>query len=100
MVIPLPPSPPPPPPPQTLVLPPNTLSLSFWVLLVEGIVLFGLAVFAYTLTFRLLLSEWSSLSWREKAVNAVFFTFVALLILLAFVGFAIALSKGASVIWK
>lgn len=98
MGIPLPPSPPP--PPQILVLPPKTLPLSFWVLLVEGIVLFSLAVFAYTLTFRLLLSEWSSLSWREKAVNVVFFSFVALLILLAFVGFVIALSKEATFIWR
>jgi uncharacterized membrane protein YcjF (UPF0283 family) len=101
MGVPLPPSPPlPPPPPEIGGLPPKTLPLSFWVLLVEGIVLFGLAVFAYTLTFRLLLGEWSSLSWREKAVNAVLFAFVALLILLAFVGFVIALSKEANAIWK
>jgi len=98
MGVPLPPSPPP--PPQVLVLPPKTLSLSFWVLLAEGVVLFGLAVFAFTLTFRLLLSEWGSLSWREKVVNAAFFAFVALLILLAFVGFVIALSKEASVVWR
>jgi succinate dehydrogenase/fumarate reductase cytochrome b subunit len=98
MGVPLPPSPPP--PPQVLVPPPKTLSLSFWVLLVEGVVLFGLAVFAYTLTFRLLLSEWGSLSRREKIVNAAFFVSVALLVLLAFVGFVIALSKEANVIWK
>jgi uncharacterized membrane protein YcjF (UPF0283 family) len=77
-------------------LPPKT----FWVLLVEGIVLFGLAVFAYILAFRLLLNEWGSLSWRGKVANAVFFMFVALLILLALIGFVIALSKEASVIWK
>jgi uncharacterized membrane protein YcjF (UPF0283 family) len=89
-----------PPPPEIWGLPTKTLPLSFWVLLVEGIVLFGLAVFAYTLTFRLLLSEWSSLSWRGKAVNAVFFICIALLILLAFVGFVIALSKEATFVWK
>jgi uncharacterized membrane protein len=100
MGVPLPPSPPPPPLPEILGLPPKTLSLSFWVLLVEGIVLFGLAVFAYVLTFRLLLSEWGSLSWRGKAANAVFFVFIALLILLAFIGFVIALAKEANVIWK
>jgi hypothetical protein len=99
MGVPLPPSSPPP-PPKILGLPPKTLPLSFWVLLVEGVVLFGLAVFAYTLTFRLLLSEWGSLSWREKAVNVIFFAFVALLILLAFIGFVIALSKEANVLWK
>lgn len=90
----------PPPPPKIWGLPTKTLALSFWVLLVEGIVLFGLAVFAYTLTFRLLLSEWSSLSWRGKVVNAVFFVCIALLILLAFVGFVIALSKEATFIWR
>ena len=89
-----------PPPPQVLVLPPKTLSLSFWVLLAEGVILFGLAVFAYTLTFRLLLSEWGSLNRREKIVNAAFFVSVALLILLAFVGFVIALAKEANFPWK
>jgi uncharacterized RDD family membrane protein YckC len=98
MGVPMPPSPPP--PPRILVLPPTTLSLSFWVLLVEGVVLFGLAVFAYTLTFRLLLNEWSSLTWRGKVVNVIFFVSVALLIFLAFVGFVIALSKEASILWK
>lgn len=90
----------PPPPPKILGLPPQTSVLSFWVLLAEGVVLFGVAVFAFTLTFRLLLNEWGSLSWREKVVNAAFFICVALLILLAFVGFVIALSKEANVIWK
>jgi uncharacterized membrane protein len=82
------------------MLPLQVLSLSFWVLLVEGVVLFGLAVFAYTLTFHLLLNEWSSLSWRGKVVNVIFFVSVALLIFLAFVGFVIALSKEAGIIWK
>lgn len=95
MGVPLPPF-----PPTILWLPPKTLPMSFWVLLVEGVVVFGLAVFAYTLAFRLLLSEWSSLSWREKVVSAIFFVSVALLIFLAFVGFVIALSKEAGVIWK
>jgi hypothetical protein len=98
MGVPLPPSPPP--PPQILGLPPKTLPLSFWVLLVEGVVLFGLAAFAYTLTFRLLLSEWGSLSRWEKIVNAAFFVSVALLVLLAFVGFAIALAKEANFLWR
>jgi uncharacterized RDD family membrane protein YckC len=98
MGVPMPPSPPP--PPRILVLPPTTLSLSFWVLLVEGVVLFGLAVFAYTLTFRLLLNEWSSLTWRGKVMNVIFFVSIALLIFLAFVGFVIALSKEASILWK
>jgi uncharacterized membrane protein YcjF (UPF0283 family) len=98
MGVPLPPSSPP--PPKIWGLLPTTLSLSFWVLLVEGMVLFGLAVFAYTLTFRLLLNEWSSLSWRGKIVSVIFFVSVALLIFFAFVGFVIALSKEASIAWK
>ena len=89
-----------PPPPQVLVLSPKTLSLSFWVLLVEGVVLFGLAVFAYTLIFRLLLSEWDSLNRWEKIVNAAFFVSVALVILLAFVVFVVALCEGANFLWK
>jgi len=101
MGVPLPPSPPPPPPPLRFwVLPTKTLSLSFWVSVVVGIMLFCLAVFAYTLTLRLLLDEWSSLSWWGKVVNVIFFVSVALLIFLAFVGFVIALSKGGSIIWK
>jgi uncharacterized RDD family membrane protein YckC len=99
MGVPLPPSPPPPPPPPPhfWVLPTKTLSLSFWALLVEGVVLFSLAIFAYTLTFRLLLDEWSSLSRRGKVVSVIFFVSVALLIFLAFVGFVIALSKEAGI---
>ncbi len=89
-----------PPPPKVSGPPPKTSPLSFWVLLVAGVVLFGLAVFVYIQIFRLLLDEWSSLSWRGKVVNVIFFVSVALLIFLAFVGFVIALSKEAGIAWK
>ena len=88
-----------PPPPQVLVLSSKTLSLSFWVLLAEGVVLLAL-VFVYTLIFQLLLSEWGSLNRWEKIVNAAFFVSVALVILLAFVGFVVALCKEANFPWK
>ncbi len=92
--------PPPPPPPVWWPLLLKTSAVSFWALLIVGVMWFGFAVFIFTLALRLLLDEWSSLSRRWRSVSAVFFVLVALLLILAFVGFVIALGKEAGIIWK
>jgi hypothetical protein len=95
------PSPPPPPlPPFLLSKVPLLHPSYFWLVLVYLAVLFGVAVFAFVLVLRLALSEWGSLSRKEKIVDVSFFICFALLLLIVFVGFVTLLAKGVYPTWK